>query len=820
MSKNLFTIKNLKRAFDGKVVLDIPELELPKGEIICIVGESGCGKTTLLELLGLMNFPEITDIGYHDIRLELSLDNYSYNYKDDLWEYEEKMAGVRKKYFSFLFQEANLFPNLNMEENVILPSLIQENGNLLERKDDLSRLFEKIQLSHRRYYDIKQLSVGQKQRTSFARGVFRKHNILFADEPTGNLDPFNAEKVFHLITEYVNQRVHNSAIIVTHSLELALKYGNRIVAMTKDGYCDSSQTYYCKNDIWFDQRKKIGDRKLTRDNITEIVEDQKKETIIETKPESKKKAWSKFEKFFSAKYKEDFTLLDNNKRGWKRWNFKALLILLILFTGICAIGFANGSLKDLSRRMADPFVNWLDIELTDKYRYDAEKLIKPLNQPEIKNKYNINQISRFSQYSLLIKDKKSNGSRFVRGRTIDPGDQILDKLSSEEFLIKGEVFDQEQNLGLVVAEDFFPAYGYDPEALFVKMIYSSERGEYAVPVPIRGVVKELPGDNKFLSTNYFKYERYHSKSYPQAFNPVGTDRLIIFIPGSEQQAFTLLDSLEGYLQNKEKITEGKLLQYIGDPQPYNRTWQDGYILPLSFAQQVDLPELNEIYNNIIEFGKFEDFNLTQMYNTNFDNRIKAEFVKDRLSLNLASIDQVFQLKQYLQREFNIKLDVARVELLKNFNRVKNITITLSWTIIFFTIFSVSIFIFFYLYINLYKQRVHLGSLKAFGLTKSRLQKFYLGKMLAFIARITMLALLGAVIAGYSGFIREIWSVLTQTQSDALYFQLIDFKDLTNIKNLSLIVFIIFLFLGGYFSVKISSNKILDVSPGDLVKDRI
>ncbi|HMA61409.1 MAG TPA: ATP-binding cassette domain-containing protein [bacterium] len=820
MSETLFTIRNLKRAFDDKVVLDIPELHLPKGETVCIVGESGCGKTTLLELLGLMNFPDEQDIGYNDIDLALQIDKSKYQYKDDLWNYENKMAGVRKNYFSFLFQESNLFPNLNMEENVILPALIQGSGDHKQWEQELDQLFENIQLSHRRFYDVKHLSVGQRQRASFARGAFRDHEVLFADEPTGNLDPFNASKVFNLITRHVDQDKKNSAVIVTHSLDMALKHSDRIVALTKDGYCDNSQSYYQKNGEWHSIRGKIGSSDQAKKEITKIVDTEKQieNKIVDGK--SRQKKWHTFEKFFGEKYKEDFALYDSVKGGLSGLNLKAILILLILFTGICAIGFANGSLADLSRRMSDPFVNWLDVELTDEYRYNAEKLIKPLKQPDIGEEYNISQISRFSQYALLIQDLHSDGSRFVRGRTIDHDDQILSKLSSPDFLIRGSVFSDEKDLGLVVSEDFFSTFGYDKNALFVNMTYSSENAEYSVPVPIQGVVKELPGDNKFLSTNYFKYERYHSKSYPQPFNPVGTDRLILFTPGSEQQAFTLLDSLERFLRNRESITEGKLLNFAGDPQPYNRTWKKGFVIPLSFSQPVDVDDLDKIFNNIIESGKFDGFNLTQMYNTNFDNRAKAPFVKDRLSLNLGSIDKVFELKRYLQSEFNIKLDVARVELLKNFNRVKKITITLSWTIIFFTIFSVSIFIFFYLYINLYKQRVHLGSLKAFGLTKDRLQKFYLSKMLKFIAKITLIAIIGAALAGYSGLIREIWSALTQSESDALYFQLIDFKNITNIKNLSLLSFIVFLFLGGYYSVKISSNKILDVSPGDLVKDRI
>ena len=140
--------------------------------------------------------------------------------------------------------------------------------------------------------------------------------------------------------------------------------------------------------------------------------------------------------------------------------------------------------------------------------------------------------------------------------------------------------------------------------------------------------------------------------------------------------------------------------------------------------------------------------------------------------------------------------------------------------LFFAIFSVTVFIFYHLYIDLYKRRVYLGSLKAFGLTKKRLEKYYTGQMLKFLGKITFLALVGAIIAGYSGMIREVWSLITNVETEALYFQLIDMNNMINIKNLYLLLFILFLFLGGYISVRFACKKILSISPGDLVKDRV
>ena len=818
MKNKLFRIQNLKRAFDNKVVLDIPDLTLPKGEVITIVGESGCGKTTLLELLGLMNYPAVDDPRYNEIEIDLSLGSKEYNYRNDLWTLEEDMAEVRKRHFSFLFQEANLFPNLDVEENIFLPSLIQEKVEA-EDNHELDELFEQIGLEHRRYYNIKKLSVGQRQRTSFARGVFREHDILFADEPTGNLDPFNANKVFKLITSYVEREAGNTAIIVTHSLSMALKHSDRVIALTKDGYCDSSQTFYNEDGLWYNQSEEIGDTQDARDKVVEIVENRRTPEDIQESKSIYQKSWQKFEEFFGEKYKNDYSIFRSDQDGLNKVNFKAILTFLILLTGFCAIGFANGSLTDLARKMSDPFVNWLNIELTHEYRYNPDKLIQPLSKKSISKKYRINQISQFSQYSILIQDHKRKGSKFLKGRTIALNDQILDKLESEEFLLKGRMFSSPKDLGIIVEKKFFDKYGYSKNAQFISLIYSTEdKGEIPIPIPIRGVVKELPGNNYFLTTNYFKYELYHSKSIPRPFSPVNTEKLILYTPVSEKKAFNLKDSLRNYFDKSRKSLNKYNLTYIGNPQPYDRTWKKGYILNLNISNSPDLQDLQSIYTLLA--NRFESYNLTQFFNTNFDNRVKADFVRDRLSLNLSSIEKVFELKNYLERNFKITLDVAHVQLLKNFNRVKKITVTLSLAIIFFAIFSVTVFIFYHLYIDLYKRRVYLGSLKAFGLTKKRLEKYYTGQMLKFLGKITFLALVGAIIAGYSGMIREVWSLITNVETEALYFQLIDMNNMINIKNLYLLLFILFLFLGGYISVRFACKKILSISPGDLVKDRV
>ncbi len=821
MKKNLFKIKNLTRYFDGKQVLNIQELNLPRGEVVCIVGESGCGKTTLLELLGLMTNPAQADPQYADNQILLRTGEKIINYRHELWHSDEKSAEVRRNNFSFLFQQANLLPDLNVQENVMLPSIIKSPRETRDNITNIDKIFNEVQISHRRDFATDQLSVGQKQRTAFARSVFREHSVLFADEPTGNLDPFNARTVFELIKKHVDKNPENTAIIVTHDIELALEFSDRIAALSRNGFCDNSRVFYKQDQHWYNEKSQQRiPAEDTQKNIEDLIQDQIDKKEITESGRQHSGGIAEFEKFFGERAKNEFSLIKSTHTGKKKLNLSAFLILFILVAGFLAIGFANGSLADLARKMSDPFVNWLDLELTDKYRYQPDKIINKLREPGNFEQYSIAQISRFSQFSILIQDKKLAGSRFIKGRTISLNDEVLDKITGEKFIVKGSGFSSEKDIGLIVTDSFFEDFGYSRKDLFVKMVYSSaNHPEKIIPIPIRGIVSELPGDNDFLSTDYFKYELYHSRNYPQPFNPYRTERLLIFVPVNEARSFALLDSLDAFFRSED--LPGKVRHpFLSDPQPYDQAYQQGFILPVNFAAPLSITEIDHIFEIIQEQPQFSELAMTQFYRTNFDNRSKAEIIHDKLSINLSSIDNVFALKAFLLKEFNISLDVARVELLNNFYKVKKITIALSWTIIFFAIFSVNIFVFFYLYINLYKQRIHLGSLKAFGLTSQRLNRFYIRKMMAFLMRILSLSLLTSIILGYLGFVRLLWRIFTGIKTESLYFDLIDFNNLLDIKNLSLPVFILFLIIGTYYSLRIAGNRILSYSPGDLVKDRV
>ena len=209
---NIIQIKNLsKNYYQGKNSLKILRdinLNINSGEKIALVGASGCGKSSFLQLIGLLDQATSGEIF-------LLGDNYSS-------ASDKKRTLMRKKHIGFIYQFHHLLPEFNIVENTMLPLII--NGvNLKNSKTQAITLLTSLGLEQRLSHKPSALSGGEQQRVAIARALIHNPDILLADEPTGNLDPENANNIFQLFMSEINKR-KQTTIIATHNLELAKKF--------------------------------------------------------------------------------------------------------------------------------------------------------------------------------------------------------------------------------------------------------------------------------------------------------------------------------------------------------------------------------------------------------------------------------------------------------------------------------------------------------------------------------------------------------------------------------------------------------------------
>ena len=213
--------RNIMKDFKmGDIVTNVLKnisLEIKKGEFVSIVGPSGSGKSTLLYIMGGLDQPT---------KGEVYINNMNITRFED-----EKISKVRRNKIGFIFQFYNLIPNLTVEENILLPILL-DGKNKTTYKKDLNQVLEWVGLTNRRKHKPKELSGGQQQRVAIARSLITKPEILFADEPTGNLDSKTGTEIMELLKE-INKNTKQTIVMVTHSQE-ATKYTNRVITV-KDG---------------------------------------------------------------------------------------------------------------------------------------------------------------------------------------------------------------------------------------------------------------------------------------------------------------------------------------------------------------------------------------------------------------------------------------------------------------------------------------------------------------------------------------------------------------------------------------------------------
>ncbi len=235
----LFEMSHLRCSYDkhyregqSKVVLEINHLAIPMGKKIFIVGESGIGKSTILETLGMMNDTVVPDtaasLTFH------GLDDQPVNLLQ-LWKKgDNALSKFRLKNYSFIFQSTNLMRNFTAFENISFTRMLQ-GYTKYSCFHHAREVLGELGLDHVDEQRMAQeLSGGQQQRLAFARAILPEFTVLFGDEPTGNLDGENAIRVMQILSTKLDELKGASAIIVTHDMNLAIQFADVIIKIRKE----------------------------------------------------------------------------------------------------------------------------------------------------------------------------------------------------------------------------------------------------------------------------------------------------------------------------------------------------------------------------------------------------------------------------------------------------------------------------------------------------------------------------------------------------------------------------------------------------------
>ncbi len=202
--------ENLNHTYDGNNTINFPDINLGKGEKMLLLGQSGCGKTTLLHLLGGLMQAKKGDITIGETRISgLS---------------QSGLDKFRGKHIGIIFQKPHFVSALTVMENLLLT---QKLGGLKSNKSEIKGLLEKLNIGHKSNSKTKNLSQGEQQRVAIARALVNQPDVILADEPTSALDDKNTEEVIALLEQQAAE-YNATLIIVTHDNRLKERFQNRI----------------------------------------------------------------------------------------------------------------------------------------------------------------------------------------------------------------------------------------------------------------------------------------------------------------------------------------------------------------------------------------------------------------------------------------------------------------------------------------------------------------------------------------------------------------------------------------------------------------
>jgi len=496
--------------------------------------------------------------------------------------------------------------------------------------------------------------------------------------------------------------------------------------------------------------------------------------------------------------------------GKKNKNF--WLIVVILFFTFLAIGFSSGSMKYLKDKMEDPFVRSISAPIPNTNR-NANRTIDYYNADSLQQKYRYDSIVGYNKWTAYFKgDLPESPNRGVDGRSIPYNDPLVNTIVDGQINnATGDAFANEGDYSIIVTRNFLKKMECSEEPAF---IYRKMRDGRLIPVPVRAIVDKLPGERiDFMATQHF-YNNYNLLGDQFLFKDNKKLYSYIVLDSTKSEEFRTI--CENYFTRYWE--EGGMLEVNAiDVYKHPYSYKSLYYLQVSFnySEDILIEQIDELYASFRESDeikafvakeKIKDNEFVQSYYQNQELSSSRRF--DYIAVNFNDLSKVDEFAEKFAEDSEIKLEMSKIEQMKNYNFVSKLTGLMSIILIGFSVLMINIFLSNILSTHLNTIKKNIGTFKAFGID---IKRIYIGMMYIFVLLPLLLALILAGVVGYLGFVYFVIDLLSPVAVEKnLYFDL--FNNYTWISVLVLTSV-------NYYAFSVIINRIFKQTPGDLIYDR-
>ena len=417
-------------------------------------------------------------------------------------------------------------------------------------------------------------------------------------------------------------------------------------------------------------------------------------------------------------------------------NFSSLWLLTAVLTlTLLAISFSNASMKYLSFKMNDPFINWVEIQSADEDEpLSLEELVKCLRDSVNMSQFNYVDcnVDVLTNHMFFGKDDQMLQYLSMRGFATFSNNPLIDLILDDDNIVSGAALSatalDNKMLGVIIREDILDRLGYDEIPAFIDYACPvSDREDFGIeftnkdensvrsPVPVLAVVKHLPGNANMVATNYF-LAQFANDMKNMPLNPAKLEHAVTahyFVPGTIDPTTFKKDLENAY---------GMPCYVVDSHLPQITTWAEGTFVQLrgEYGADIEPKEVARVNKTIMT--KYEGVGVKRVYDLDCgEYKLPGSYV----SVQFSNLSRIRDFEQFVRSEYKYKIEMEQVNAKENFNAVSVMAGILSWAIVGFSIICIVLFI-----VNLFqsyfqKVKRNLGTFKAFGISNRQLVGIYL-----------------------------------------------------------------------------------------------